>query len=130
MKWDRKTNTVWFHLNTKSKTKKKRQKKKNKTKAKTKNKYNQTEAIKDTENKQIKDRNRWGTLRNTNFQFQNKWVTCMKCTVWGIQSIITYYLCMMTDGNKTYCGDDFEMYRNIHPLHWVAGNAIQLYLKN
>ena len=37
---------------------------------------------------------------------------------------------MMTDGNKTYCGDDFEMYRNIYPLHWVAGNAIQLYLKN
>ena len=30
------------------------------------------------------ERNRWGRLRGTNFQLQNKWVMDMKCTVWGI----------------------------------------------
>ena len=28
--------------------------------------------------------NRWGKLRGTNFQLQNKWVTGMKCIAWGI----------------------------------------------
>ena len=28
--------------------------------------------------------NRWGELRGTNLQLQNKWVTGMKCTAWGI----------------------------------------------
>ena len=28
--------------------------------------------------------NRWGRLRGTNFHLQDKWITGMKCTVWGI----------------------------------------------
>ena len=28
--------------------------------------------------------NRWGKLRGTNFQLQDKWVTRMKCKAWGI----------------------------------------------
>ena len=35
----------------------------------------------------VAERNRWGRLRGTNFELQNKWVPGMKCTVWGIQSI-------------------------------------------
>ena len=31
-----------------------------------------------------RERNRWGKLRDTNFELQNKWVTSMKCTVQGI----------------------------------------------
>ena len=46
--------------------------------------------ITNTENKQVvsrgevgckDERNRWGRLRGTNFQLQNKWATGMKCTV-------------------------------------------------
>ena len=34
----------------------------------------------------------------------------MKCTVWGIQPGIMYYLYMVTDCGWTYCGDHFDMY--------------------
>ena len=33
---------------------------------------------------------------------KRKIVTDTKCTIWGIQSIILQYLCMVTDGNQTY----------------------------
>ena len=33
------------------------------------------------------ERNMWGRLRGTNFQLQDKWVTGMKCTAWGTESI-------------------------------------------
>ena len=35
--------------------------------------------------------NRWGRLRRTSFQQQNKWVTDMKCTVWGMLPIVMLY---------------------------------------
>ena len=31
--------------------------------------------------------NGWGRVTGTNLKLQNKWVTVMKCTAWGIQSI-------------------------------------------
>ena len=37
---------------------------------------------------------------------------------------------MVTDSNQTYCGDHFEMYRNIESLCCVTENVSQLYLKN
>ena len=41
---------------------------------------------------------------------------------------------MVTDGNQTYLGDNFEMYRNIKTLYCVTGANIvsvgQLYFKN
>ena len=34
----------------------------------------------------------------------------------------------MTDGNRTYCGDYFEMYRNTKSLLWVRGTNLTLKL--
>ena len=65
-------------------------------------------------------------LRDTNIQLQNKCVTGIKCTVWGIQSVITQYLCMVTYRNLTQLGDHFEMYRNIKSLCCVAGTNVVL----
>ena len=53
-------------------------------------KHNKTEKESDTEKRQVDaggqggEGNRWGKLRGTNFQLQNKWVTGMKCTEKGI----------------------------------------------
>ena len=41
--------------------------------------------------------NSWGRCRGTNFQLQDKWVTVVKSIVWEIQSVIMYYLSMVTD---------------------------------
>ena len=53
-------------------------------------KHNKTEKESDTEKRQVDaggqggEGNRWGKLRGTDFQLQNKWVTGMKCTEKGI----------------------------------------------
>ena len=55
---------------------------------------NKTESPTNTENKEVVIRGeknkgmREIDEENTNFQLQDKWVMGMKCTVWGIQSII------------------------------------------
>ena len=48
----------------------------------------------------------------------------MKCAVWGIQSIPTEYLYVVTDQNQTYYADHFEMYRNLESLCCVTGTNI------
>ena len=51
-----------------------------------------------------------------------------------VQSITKQYLCMVIDGNQTYCGDHFEMYRNTEsPCHIKGTNIVLIgisYLRN
>ena len=49
----------------------------------------------------------------------------MKCTVWGIQSIIMEWR-MVTHGMQTYHGGHFVMYRNVKSLCCVPGTNIVL----
>ena len=49
----------------------------------------------------------------------------MKCTVWGTQPGIMYYLYMVTDCGWTYCGDHFDMYSDIKSLcHITVTNIV------
>ena len=50
----------------------------------------------------------------------------MKCTAWGILVNNNVISCMVTDGNQTYHGDHFEMYRNIESLCCVPETNIVL----
>ena len=36
------------------------------------------------------------------------------------------YLCMVPDGNFTYCGDHIEIYRNIKSICYATGTNIEL----
>ena len=56
--------------------------------------------------KQVRKINRYTVIKTQS-------VTGMKYIACGIQSIIMQYLCMVTGGSQTYCGDHFEMYKNI-----------------
>ena len=38
-------------------------------------------------------------MKRDKLPLQNKWVTGMKRTAWGTQSVIMSYLCMVTDGS-------------------------------
>ena len=64
------------------------------------------------------ERSMWRGLRGlTNFQLQNKWITGMKCTVWGLQSIIMEW-CVVTRGFRVIMGI-LLMYRNTRSLFWI-----------
>ena len=74
-----KTNTICFHLCVEAKDQ-------NKWTFTTKQKHShryREQTGKLPEGRRVGDeRSRWGKLRHTNFQLQNKWVRVMKCIVW------------------------------------------------
>ena len=76
----RKINTVWFHLYVETK---KTNKWASITKQESQRYRQQTSGCQRGEG-WGEERSRWGRLRSINSQLQNKWITGMKCTVWGI----------------------------------------------
>ena len=89
--------------------------------------------VTDTENQQVVVRGQEGGWKKEigegDYKVQTlgaKYVTGMKCTVQGIQSIPLKYICMLKDCSQTYPLDHFEMYRNIKLLCCVTETNIVL----
>ena len=72
-------NTIWFYLRVDSKEQNKWT---NIIKQRQSNRYREQTGGCQRRGVWVDERNRWGRLRGTDFQLQNKWVRGIKWTVW------------------------------------------------